>query len=38
MTDEKYMVQDDTAEQWKKENPEEFLELERRFQELHKND
>lgn len=37
-TDELYLVSDDSAEQWKKENPEEYLELERRFQELHKND
>ena len=38
MTDEIYLIQDDTAEQWKKDNPEEYAELERKFQEMHKTD
>ncbi len=37
MDDEKYMECDDTAEHWKAAHPEEYVELEQRYQELNKD-
>ena len=38
MDEEKHLVQDDTSEQWMIDHPEEFAELEKRFQEMHKKE
>ena len=35
MNDENYLIQDDTAEQWKSDHPEEYAELEKKFQEMY---
>lgn len=36
MNGESYLIQDDTSEQWAADHPEEFEELEKRFEEMHK--
>ena len=37
MNEEKYLIQDDSSEHWKTEHPEEFSELEKKFNEMYGN-